>query len=109
MSTLRPLLLAGTRPEAIKMAPVVAECRRRAPDIEPIVCLTGQHREMLDQVADYFALAPDIRLDLMVPDQSLAASASRALEAIDRVVADTQPHCVVAEGDTTATAWFTYT
>ena len=65
MAKLRPLLLFGTRPEAIKMAPVVHECRRRPDEIEPIVCLTGQHREMLAQVTEYFGLAADHDLDLM--------------------------------------------
>ena len=61
-------LTFGTRPEAIKMAPVVHECRRQADRIETIVCVTGQHREMLDQVTDYFGIAADRDLDLMAPE-----------------------------------------
>ena len=61
MNKLRALLTFGTRPEAVKMAPVVHECRRRADRIEPIVCTTGQHREMLDQVTAYFDIQPELR------------------------------------------------
>ncbi len=98
---LRPLLIFGTRPEAIKMAPVVEECRRRPEEIEPIVCLTGQHREMLAQVTEYFGIREDVQLDLMTPDQTLAGLTARCLEGIDGVVARYRPECVVAQGDTT--------
>ena len=99
---LRPLLLFGTRPEAIKMAPVVLECRRRPDLIEPIVCSTGQHREMLEQVTSYFGLRQDYQLDLMRPDQTLAGLTSRCLDELDRVLVDVAPDCVVAQGDTTS-------
>jgi UDP-N-acetylglucosamine 2-epimerase (non-hydrolysing) len=101
MSKLRVLLTFGTRPEAIKMAPVVHECRRRADRIETIVCLTGQHREMLDQVTGYFGIAADRDLNLMTPDQSLADVAARCLTGMDAALADFAPDCVVAQGDTT--------
>ncbi|MBN1394957.1 MAG: UDP-N-acetylglucosamine 2-epimerase (non-hydrolyzing) [Pirellulales bacterium] len=101
MSRLRALLTFGTRPEAIKMAPLVHECRRRAAEIETVVCLTGQHREMLDQVTDYFALEADCDLDLMTPDQTLADVTARCLTALDAVLAERRPDCVVAQGDTT--------
>jgi UDP-N-acetylglucosamine 2-epimerase (non-hydrolysing) len=94
-------LIFGTRPEAIKMAPVVHECRRRSDSIEPIVCLTGQHREMLNQITKYFDIEADDNLDLMVSDQTLAQLTARCIEGIDRVLAKRQPHCVVAQGDTT--------
>ncbi len=97
----RVLLVFGTRPEAIKMAPVVEECRQRADDIEPIVCLTGQHREMLDQVTQYFDIRSDIDLDLMVADQSLATLTASCMAAIERTLLEVQPDCVVAQGDTT--------
>jgi len=98
---LKPLLIFGTRPEAIKMAPIVEECRRRAGQVEPIVCLTGQHREMLAQVTEYFGIREDIQLDLMTPDQSLAGLTARCLEGIDGVIARCRPDCVVVQGDTT--------
>ncbi|HUY33472.1 MAG TPA: UDP-N-acetylglucosamine 2-epimerase (non-hydrolyzing) [Pirellulales bacterium] len=91
----------GTRPEAIKMAPVVHECRRRPEEIEPIVCLTGQHREMLAQVTDYFGIEADVDLALMRPNQSLAELTGRCLTGLDEVLARYRPDCVVAQGDTT--------
>ncbi len=101
MSKLRPILIFGTRPEAIKMAPVVAACRARSEEVEPIVCSTGQHREMLDQVTDYFGIIPDIHLRLMRSNQTLAGLTARCVEAIDDVLDRLRPHCVVAQGDTT--------
>jgi len=100
LNTLHPLLIFGTRPEAIKMAPVVQACRR-AERIEPIVCLTGQHREMLAQVIDYFEIGEDEHLDLMTPDQTLSALSARCLEGLDDVVRRRRPDCLVAQGDTT--------
>jgi UDP-N-acetylglucosamine 2-epimerase (non-hydrolysing) len=101
MEKLRPLLMFGTRPEAIKMAPVVSACSDRPKELEPIVCSTGQHRELLDQVTDYFGIVPDIQLRLMRSDQSLAGLTARCVDAIDDVLDRTRPHCVVAQGDTT--------
>ncbi|HVC94386.1 MAG TPA: UDP-N-acetylglucosamine 2-epimerase (non-hydrolyzing) [Pirellulales bacterium] len=101
MNRLRTLLTFGTRPEAIKMAPLVQECRRRVDRIEPIVCVTGQHREMLAQVTDYFGIVPDVDLALMRPNQSLAELTSRCLTGLDEVLDRYQPDCVVAQGDTT--------
>ena len=101
MSKLRPLLIFGTRPEAIKMAPVVQECRRRHQAIDPTVCLTGQHREMLAQVVEYFAIQADAHLDLMTPGQTLSGLTARCVEGIDGALVRFQPDCVVAQGDTT--------
>ena len=101
MKPLRPLLVFGTRPEGIKMAPVVRECLARPNEIEPIVCLTGQHREMLAQVTEYFGITHDVDLDLMRPNQTLAGLTARCIERIDEVLAERQPDCVVAQGDTT--------
>lgn len=101
MRKLRPLLIFGTRPEAIKMAPVVHQCVRRHEDIEPIVCLTGQHREMLAQVTDYFGIEADLDLALMQPDQTLAQLTARCITGIDEALERFKPDCVVAQGDTT--------
>ncbi|MFZ1936713.1 MAG: UDP-N-acetylglucosamine 2-epimerase (non-hydrolyzing) [Thermoguttaceae bacterium] len=101
VNRLRALLIFGTRPEAIKMAPVVQECSRRADDVETLVCLTGQHREMLAQVTDYFQIGADDNLDLMMPAQALAGLTAKCLEGIDEVLLRRRPHCVVAQGDTT--------
>jgi len=97
---LRPLLIIGTRPEGIKMAPVVHQCQARE-EFDPIVCFTGQHREMLAQVSDYFNVQADIDLDLMLPNQTLAEITGRCIQAIDATIDRTEPDCVVAQGDTT--------
>ena len=91
----------GTRPEAIKMAPVVHECRRRSERIETIVCVTGQHRQMLDQVTTYFNIHVDRDLELMAPNQTLADLTARCLTGLDAAIAEYQPDCLVAQGDTT--------
>lgn len=83
------------------MAPVILECQRRAAQVEPIVCSTGQHREMLDQVLGYFEITPEIDLDLMQPGQTLTGLTARCLEALDRVLREREPDCVVVQGDTT--------
>ncbi len=101
MNRLRPLLIAGTRPEAIKMAPVIRECRSRPQAIEPVVCFTGQHREMLAQVADYFQIEVQLDLDLMVPNQTLAGLTARCLTGLEKAIGRFAPDCVVAQGDTT--------
>jgi UDP-N-acetylglucosamine 2-epimerase (non-hydrolysing) len=98
---LRALLIFGTRPEAIKMAPVVQECWRHPDSVETIVCLTGQHREMLAQVTDYFGIGADRDLALMQPNQTLADLTARCLTGIDEALTTYRPHCVVAQGDTT--------
>ncbi len=101
MNRLRTLLVFGTRPEAIKMAPVVQACRERDAEIDPIVCVTGQHREMLAQVTDYFGIRHDLDLDVMQANQTLASLTARCIERIDGVLEQVQPNCVVAQGDTT--------
>jgi len=101
MNKLRAILIFGTRPEAIKMAPVVRECLSRSTEIETVVCLTGQHREMLQQVTDYFGIEADIDLELMQPNQTLAELTARCVQRLDEVLRRYSPHCVVAQGDTT--------
>lgn len=83
------------------MAPLVEACRRRPEQISPIVCLTGQHREMLAQVTDYFGIQADANLDLMAPDQTLAGFTARCLEGVDAALVRYRPDCIVAQGDTT--------
>ena len=100
MKPTRPLLVLGTRPEAIKMAPVIQECQRR-PDVEPIICFTGQHREMVAQVAEYFGIEPDLDFNLMRSNQTLAGLTSRCVERLDETIRGYAPDCVVAQGDTT--------
>ncbi|MGI8979886.1 MAG: non-hydrolyzing UDP-N-acetylglucosamine 2-epimerase [Pirellulaceae bacterium] len=102
MIPLRPLLILGTRPEAIKMAPVVMECARRGGQVKPIICFTGQHDEMLRQVTDYFGINADVDLKVMSAGQSLAQLTARCLTSLDELVAKEQPDCLVAQGDTTS-------
>jgi UDP-N-acetylglucosamine 2-epimerase (non-hydrolysing) len=99
----RVLSVFGTRPEAVKMAPVVQELAHRA-GIESQVCVTAQHRQMLDQVLDLFEIQPDIDLDLMRPDQSLAKLSAAIFTHLDPVLADLKPDWVLAQGDTTTVA-----
>jgi UDP-N-acetylglucosamine 2-epimerase (non-hydrolysing) len=100
MPPLKVLSIFGTRPEAVKMAPVVRELAR-TPGIEAKVCVTAQHREMLDQVLDLFEITPDIDLDLMQSGQSLAALTARVFTYLEPVLADFQPDWVLVQGDTT--------
>jgi UDP-N-acetylglucosamine 2-epimerase (non-hydrolysing) len=98
--SIRPLIVVGTRPEAIKLAPLILACHDHA-GFDPLVCSTGQHREMLDQVFAYFSIRPDIELGLMQPNQTLAGLTAECLLAIDRVIGENAVDCIVAQGDTT--------
>jgi UDP-N-acetylglucosamine 2-epimerase (non-hydrolysing) len=94
------LSVFGTRPEAVKMAPVVALLANTA-GIESRTCVTAQHRQMLDQVLELFAIQPDYDLDLMREDQSLAELSAAIFSHLDPVLADFQPDWVLVQGDTT--------
>lgn len=98
----RILVLLGTRPEAIKLAPVIMSLRKREADFETVVCSTGQHREMLDQAMDAFGLKTDIDLGLMTPGQTLAGISSLAFAAVDRALEDVKPDAILVQGDTTS-------
>lgn len=93
------LVVFGTRPEAIKMAPVV-RALRAAGDFAVSVCATGQHREMLDQTLAFFKLASDRDLNLMAPNQSLSALAAAALQALPPVLEELRPEWMIVQGDT---------
>jgi UDP-N-acetylglucosamine 2-epimerase len=95
------LSVFGTRPEAIKMAPVLKELERRAGTVRSVVCVTGQHREMLDQVLDLFAIKPDVDLQVMQPNQTLSRLTGLLFEKLDGVVQDVKPDWILAQGDTT--------
>jgi UDP-N-acetylglucosamine 2-epimerase len=103
-SPLRVLVVYGTRPEAIKMAPVVRALRRRPERFEVSVCATAQHRDMLDPVQELFDLRPDHDLDLMRPDQALNDLAARALAALGPLLAALRPAWLLVQGDTTTAA-----
>jgi len=98
--SLRILSIFGTRPEAIKMAPVVRLLNRKS-NVESLVCVTAQHRQMLDQVLDLFNIHPDIDLDLMRPDQSLAEMTAAVFSHLDPVLSDLKPDWILVQGDTT--------
>ena len=100
---MRILSVFGTRPEAVKMAPVVQELKRTQV-METFVCVTAQHREMLDQVLTLFDIQPDVDLDLMQTDQSLAALSARIFRDLDPVLVDLKPDWVLVQGDTTSAA-----
>ncbi len=93
-------LIFGTRPEAIKLCPLITAMRDH-PYLEPHVCVTGQHREMLDQVLEVFGVKPDVDLVLMRSDQTLGELTSRAVRAVDRCLATAKPGMVIVQGDTT--------
>ncbi len=96
------LVILGTRPEAIKLSPVILELRAR-PEFQVQVCATAQHRELLDQVLDAFGIVPGHDLNLMRPDQTLAQSTSRILAALEPVLEAERPDLVLVQGDTTTT------
>lgn len=98
----RILFVFGTRPEAIKLCPVVAHMHEHAPQYEPRVCVTAQHREMLDQVLEVFSVKPDYDLDIMLPGQSLFESTARILSGLESVLREGFD-LVVVQGDTTTT------
>ncbi|MBD3347920.1 MAG: UDP-N-acetylglucosamine 2-epimerase (non-hydrolyzing) [Candidatus Eisenbacteria bacterium] len=100
---LRVLSVFGTRPEAIKMAPVISELSRRAIEFDSRVCVTAQHREMLDQVLSVFEIEPEYDLDLMTENQTPAGMTASALSALDPVLTETSPNLVLVHGDTTTT------
>ena len=95
------LVVLGTRPEAIKLAPVITELRRH-PDVTTRVCVTGQHREMVEPILELFNVRPDIDLALMTPNQRLSSLTSTALMRLEEVVTSTAPDWVVVQGDTTS-------
>lgn len=100
---LKIMTIFGTRPEAVKMAPLVLELKKRTDEFEPIVAVTAQHREMLDQVLQIFEIEPDYDLNIMKKRQSLAEITTRALEGLDRIMNETVPDMVLVHGDTTTT------
>ncbi|WP_121667582.1 non-hydrolyzing UDP-N-acetylglucosamine 2-epimerase [Mesonia aquimarina] len=97
------LILFGTRPEAIKMAPLVKKFQQNTDDFETKVCVTAQHREMLDQVLDFFEITPDFDLDLMKPGQNLYNLTAEIIMQLKGVLEEFQPDYVYVHGDTTTT------
>jgi len=100
MKRKRISLIFGTRPEAIKLCPLALEIGR-SPEFQAHVCVTGQHRQMLDQVLAAFEVVPDEDLNLMQANQTLASLTARTIEAVDRYLGQFRPHMVLVQGDTT--------
>ena len=100
MKKIKVILVFGTRPEAIKMAPLVKELQSRK-EFEPIVCVTAQHRQMLDQVLEIFEIKPDFDLNIMHQNQTLSMITSNATLGVEEVVKKVQPDIVLVHGDTT--------
>lgn len=103
MEPIRILTVFGTRPEAIKMAPLVKALERAGDVIDPKVCVTAQHRQMLDQVLDIFQIQPNYDLDIMEPRQTLTGVSIKALKGLEGTIAEVKPHMVLVHGDTTTT------
>ena len=103
MKKIKVMTIFGTRPEAIKMAPLVKELEKNIDRIESIVFVTAQHREMLDQVLKIFDIKPDYDLDIMHERQTLVNIATRALEGLDEIMKKVKPDVVLVHGDTSTT------
>ena len=99
---IKVMTVFGTRPEAIKMAPLVKELSKRE-EIESIVCVTAQHREMLDQVLKVFDIKPDYDLNIMKQGQTLSEITSRVLLGLEEVIQKERPNIILVHGDTTTT------
>ncbi|MDY3928456.1 MAG: UDP-N-acetylglucosamine 2-epimerase (non-hydrolyzing) [Clostridia bacterium] len=100
MKKIKVMTVFGTRPEAIKMAPLAIELKNN-PNIEDVVCVTAQHRQMLDQVLEIFDIKPDYDLDIMKERQTLVGITARVLEGLDKVLKEVKPDIVLVHGDTT--------
>ncbi|TCM97201.1 UDP-N-acetylglucosamine 2-epimerase (non-hydrolysing) [Paenibacillus sp. BK033] len=108
MSKLKVMTIFGTRPEAVKMAPLVLELNKHADQIESIVCVTAQHRQMLDQVLDFFEIQPNYDLNVMKDRQTLTETTVRVLEGLDPILTEAKPDIVLVHGDTQTTFLASY-
>lgn len=97
---IKVMTVFGTRPEGIKMAPIIKELEKRK-GVESVVCITAQHREMLDQVLNLFNIVPDYDLNIFSPGQSLTGITTRALEGLEEVIIKEKPDVLLVQGDTT--------
>lgn len=108
LSKIKVMTIFGVRPEAIKMAPLILELQKHPEHIESMVCVTAQHREMLDQVLDVFKLVPDYDLDVMKPNQTLNEITLRVLDGLEKVLREAKPDIVLVHGDTLTTFLASY-
>ncbi|MCK1994540.1 UDP-N-acetylglucosamine 2-epimerase (non-hydrolyzing) [Peribacillus muralis] len=100
---IKVMTIFGTRPEAVKMAPLVLEFQKHPEHFKPIVAVTAQHRQMLDQVLELFSIEPDYDLNIMKDRQTLADITTRALSGLDSIMKEAEPDIVLVHGDTTTT------
>lgn len=103
LKKLRVMTIFGTRPEAIKMAPIILEMNQRKAEFEAITVVTAQHREMLDQVLKIFKITPDYDLNIMKPKQTLSEITGRVLNKLDVIIQEVKPDVILVHGDTTTT------
>lgn len=108
MSKLKVMTIFGTRPEAVKMAPLVLELQKREDEIESIVCVTAQHREILDQVLEFFEIKPNYDLNVMKERQTLTQTTISVIEGLDPVLEEAKPDIVLVHGDTQTTFLASY-
>ncbi|GIP40933.1 UDP-N-acetyl glucosamine 2-epimerase [Paenibacillus sp. J31TS4] len=108
MKRLKVMTVFGTRPEAIKMVPLIEELKRHPEEIESLVCVTAQHREIMDQVLETFQIKPDYDLDIMRERQTLNELAVRVLSGLDGVLREAKPDIVLVHGDTSTTFLASY-
>jgi len=102
LNKIKVMTIFGTRPEAIKMAPLVLELQKH-PEIEAFCCVTAQHREMLDSVLDIFKIKPDYDLNIMAPRQTLASITTKILSGLDGILEEAKPDLILVHGDTSTT------
>jgi UDP-N-acetylglucosamine 2-epimerase (non-hydrolysing) len=108
LSKIKVMTIFGTRPEAVKMAPLVLELQKRDRDIVSMVCVTAQHRQMLDQVLEFFEIEPNYDLNVMKERQTLTETTVRVLEGLEPVLAEAKPDIVLVHGDTQTTFLASY-
>src|SRR4051812_14106020 len=103
MTKIKVMTIFGGRPEAIKMAPLILELQKHPEQIQSVVCVTAQHRELLDQVLDIFNIKPDYDLNVMKARQSLNELSIRVLQGLDPVLKEEKPDLILVHGDTSTT------
>jgi UDP-N-acetylglucosamine 2-epimerase (non-hydrolysing) len=108
VSKIKVMTIFGVRPEAIKMAPLILELQKHPDQIEPVVCVTAQHRQMLDQVLEVFGIKPDYDLDIMQQQQTLNDISIRVLQGLEPVLREAKPDLVLVHGDTLTTFLASY-
>ncbi len=103
MKTIKVMTIFGTRPEAIKMAPIILLMQQHLDEFQPITVVTAQHREMLDQVLDVFHIKPDYDLNIMKKGQTLSDITTRVISELDPIIEKANPDIILVHGDTTTT------